>query len=128
MKCLREHYGRVAPRFPIEPRLRTHALHPSQQAWHYRQRPVVASAPGEGDIVSHEGEKVAGHRRDDGTLVAVSTRCTHLGCQLNWNAAERSWDCPCHGSRFNPEGRVLQGPAVRDLEPKPVPEVEHPGT
>jgi glycine/D-amino acid oxidase-like deaminating enzyme/nitrite reductase/ring-hydroxylating ferredoxin subunit len=84
--------------------------------------PIEDLAPGEGDIVSHEGEKVAGHRRDDGTLVAVSTRCTHLGCQLNWNAAERSWDCPCHGSRFNPEGRVLQGPAVRDLEQKLVPE------
>jgi glycine/D-amino acid oxidase-like deaminating enzyme/nitrite reductase/ring-hydroxylating ferredoxin subunit len=73
-------------------------------------------APGEGDIVRHRGQKVAGHRRDDGTLVAVSTRCTHLGCQVAWNTAERSWDCPCHGSRFSPEGEVLQGPAVRDLE------------
>ena len=77
-------------------------------------------APGEGDIVRHGGEKVAGHRRDDGTLVAVSTRCTHLGCQLNWNTAERSWDCPCHGSRFSPEGAVLQGPAVHELERKPL--------
>ena len=75
-------------------------------------------APGEGGIVSHDGEKVAGHRRDDGTLVAVSTRCTHLGCQVKWNSAERSWDCPCHGSRFAPEGDVLQGPAVRPLEVK----------
>ncbi|HEX2096077.1 MAG TPA: FAD-dependent oxidoreductase [Solirubrobacterales bacterium] len=72
--------------------------------------------PGEGGIVNHDGEKVAGHRRDDGTLVAVSTRCTHLGCQVKWNTAERSWDCPCHGSRFTPEGKVLQGPAVRPLE------------
>jgi glycine/D-amino acid oxidase-like deaminating enzyme/nitrite reductase/ring-hydroxylating ferredoxin subunit len=75
-------------------------------------------APGEGAIVHHEGEKVAGHRRDDGTLVAVSTRCTHLGCQVKWNTAERSWDCPCHGSRFTPEGGVLHGPAVRPLEVK----------
>ena len=74
--------------------------------------------PGEGDIVSHEGEKVAGHRRDDGSLVAVSPICTHLGCQVNWNSAERSWDCPCHGSRFDPDGEVLQGPAVRGLERK----------
>jgi glycine/D-amino acid oxidase-like deaminating enzyme/nitrite reductase/ring-hydroxylating ferredoxin subunit len=72
-------------------------------------------APGEGAIVSHDGAKVAGHRRDDGTLVAVSTRCTHLGCQVRWNAAERSWDCPCHGSRFSPGGEILQGPAVRPL-------------
>ncbi len=75
-------------------------------------------APGEGAIVSHDGEKVAGHRREDGTLVAVSTCCTHLGCQVKWNTAERSWDCPCHGSRFTPEGDVLQGPAVRSLELK----------
>ena len=55
-----------------------------------------------------------------GSLVAVSTRCTHLGCQVNWNAAERSWDCPCHGSRFAPDGRVLHGPAVHRLERKPL--------
>ena len=53
-------------------------------------------------------------------LHAVSPTCTHLGCQLNFNAAERSWDCPCHGSRFAPDGSVLQGPAVHRLERKPV--------
>ena len=83
-------------------------------------RPIEDLAPGEGDIVRHAGEKVAGHRRDDGTLVAVSPLCTHLGCQVNWNTAERSWDCPCHGSRFAPDGEVLQGPAVHRLELKPV--------
>ena len=76
--------------------------------------------PGEGDIVELDGEKVAGHRREDGTLVAVSPTCTHLGCQVNWNRAERSWDCPCHGSRFAPDGSVLQGPAVHRLERKPL--------
>jgi glycine/D-amino acid oxidase-like deaminating enzyme/nitrite reductase/ring-hydroxylating ferredoxin subunit len=83
-------------------------------------RPIEDLAPGEGDIVRHAGEKVAGHRRDDGTLVAVSPLCTHLGCQVNWNTAERSWDCPCHGSRFSPEGEVLHGPAVHRLETKPI--------
>ncbi len=83
-------------------------------------RPIEDLAPGEGDIVRHAGQKVAGHRRDDGTLVAVSPLCTHLGCQVNWNTAERSWDCPCHGSRFSPEGEVLHGPAVHRLETKPV--------
>ena len=83
-------------------------------------RPIEDLAPGEGDIVRHAGEKVAGHRRDDGTLVAVSPLCTHLGCQVNWNTGERSWDCPCHGSRFAPDGEVLQGPAVHRLELKPV--------
>ena len=85
-------------------------------------RPIEELAPGEGDIVRLHGEKVAGHRRDDGTLVAVSPVCTHLGCQVNWNRAERSWDCPCHGSRFAPEGDVLQGPAVHRLECKPIEE------
>ena len=87
---------------------------------HRGARPIEELAPGEGDIVRLRGEKVAGHRRDDGTLVAVSPVCTHLGCQVNWNRAERSWDCPCHGSRFSPEGDVLQGPAVHRLEHKPV--------
>ena len=51
---------------------------------------------------------------------ALSGTCTHLGCQLNWNSAERSWDCPCHGSRFTPEGEILQGPAVQRLPRKPL--------
>jgi glycine/D-amino acid oxidase-like deaminating enzyme/nitrite reductase/ring-hydroxylating ferredoxin subunit len=83
-------------------------------------RPIESLEPGEGDIVRLESERVAGHRRDDGTLVAVSPNCSHLGCQVSWNRAERSWDCPCHGSRFSPEGEVLQGPAVHRLERKPI--------
>ena len=76
--------------------------------------------PGEGDIVTRDGERIAAHRDEDGNVVAVSTRCTHLGCQVSWNSAERSWDCPCHGSRFAPTGEVLQGPAVHRLERKPL--------
>ena len=55
-------------------------------------------------------------RRATATLHAVSLRCTHLGCLLRFNAAERSWDCPCHGSRFDVDGSVLEGPAVKPLE------------
>jgi glycine/D-amino acid oxidase-like deaminating enzyme/nitrite reductase/ring-hydroxylating ferredoxin subunit len=84
------------------------------------RRSVDDLAPGEGDIVRHEGGKVAAYRDDDGAVVAVSATCTHLGCQVNFNAAERSWDCPCHGSRFAPDGSVLQGPAVHRLEGKPL--------
>jgi glycine/D-amino acid oxidase-like deaminating enzyme/nitrite reductase/ring-hydroxylating ferredoxin subunit len=84
------------------------------------RRPIEDLRPGEGDIVRAGGEKVAAHRYDDGRLVAVSARCTHLGCQVNWNRAERSWDCPCHGSRFAPDGDVIQGPAVHRLERKPL--------
>ena len=74
--------------------------------------------PGEGRIVIGEaGEQIAVSRDDDGTLHALSARCTHLGCLIRFNHAERSWDCPCHGSRFGLDGRVLEGPAVRPLSP-----------
>ena len=80
---------------------------------------ATALPPGEGGICELDGERVAAFRDDDGRLHTVSPRCTHLGCFVDWNTAERSWDCPCHGSRFDPDGRVLQGPAVRPLEPHP---------
>ena len=79
-------------------------------------RPIADLAPGEGAIVSAAGKKVAGFRDADGRLHAVSSRCTHLGCQVVWNAAERTWDCPCHASRFDVDGSVLNGPAVKPLE------------
>jgi len=83
-------------------------------------RSLDSLGPGEGDIVRHDGEKLAAYRDGDGKLIAVSPRCSHLGCQVNWNSAERSWDCPCHGSRFAPDGRVLEGPAVHALERRPL--------
>ena len=49
-------------------------------------------------------------------MTALSSVCAHMGCIVNWNAQERTWDCPCHGSRFHAEGEVLSGPAVRGLE------------
>lgn len=52
------------------------------------------------------------YRDDGGALHVVDTTCPHLGCEVNWNAAERSWDCPCHGSRFDVDGHVLEGPAL----------------
>jgi Rieske Fe-S protein len=55
------------------------------------------------------------YRDDDGGLHQVSMRCPHLGCLVRFNAAERSWDCPCHGSRFDVDGAVLEGPAVTGL-------------
>jgi glycine/D-amino acid oxidase-like deaminating enzyme/nitrite reductase/ring-hydroxylating ferredoxin subunit len=62
-----------------------------------------------------DGELVAAYRNDQGELMLVSGRCTHMGCGLKWNAAETSWDCPCHGSRFGADGKVLEGPAVVGL-------------
>jgi glycine/D-amino acid oxidase-like deaminating enzyme/nitrite reductase/ring-hydroxylating ferredoxin subunit len=77
-------------------------------------------APGDGAIVRVDGERVAAFRDDDGTVHAVSPICTHLYCTVKWNSGERSWDCPCHGSRFAPDGTVLEGPATDDLARKEV--------
>jgi glycine/D-amino acid oxidase-like deaminating enzyme/nitrite reductase/ring-hydroxylating ferredoxin subunit len=78
-------------------------------------------APGEGKVVSRHGRQVAVAKDADGFVHAVSARCTHLGCIVNWNDAEASWDCPCHGSRFTIDGNVLEGPAVHDLDRKDPP-------
>src|SRR5688500_11987864 len=75
-------------------------------------------APGDAAVVGVGTGQVAAYRDEAGTLHAVSAVCTHLGCIVNWNPAEKTWDCPCHGSRFDYEGNVIQGPAVRDLEKK----------
>jgi glycine/D-amino acid oxidase-like deaminating enzyme/nitrite reductase/ring-hydroxylating ferredoxin subunit len=72
--------------------------------------------PGGGAVVCSGTDRIAVHRDDEGALHAVSARCTHLGCLVGYNAAERAWECPCHGSRFAPDGTVIQGPAVRPLE------------
>jgi len=77
-------------------------------------------APGEGAIVRVGTQRAAAYRDDEGALHTFSHVCTHLGCHVRWNAAEKSFDCPCHGSRFDTSGRVIQGPAVRDLEPKDI--------
>ncbi|KAB7834316.1 FAD-dependent oxidoreductase [Streptomyces mobaraensis] len=98
--------------------------HQTEVARHFvgdRLRPggadaVAGIAPGTGEVVRVHGRHCAVYRDEDGTAHAVSARCTHLGCLVAFNAAERAWECPCHGSRFAPDGAVLQGPAVRPLE------------
>jgi glycine/D-amino acid oxidase-like deaminating enzyme/nitrite reductase/ring-hydroxylating ferredoxin subunit len=76
----------------------------------------VAEVPaGEARVVGSRRDKTGVYRDDEGGVHAVSLRCTHLGCLLRFNSAERSWDCPCHGSRFDVDGGVLEGPAVKPL-------------
>jgi glycine/D-amino acid oxidase-like deaminating enzyme/nitrite reductase/ring-hydroxylating ferredoxin subunit len=70
---------------------------------------------GEGKIVEYRGEQVAASRGSRGALTIVSAICTHMGCLVDWNEAERTWDCPCHGSRFNRDGSVIAGPAESPL-------------
>jgi glycine/D-amino acid oxidase-like deaminating enzyme/nitrite reductase/ring-hydroxylating ferredoxin subunit len=77
-------------------------------------------APGSGEVLRLHGERSAVYRDDDGTLTAVSATCTHLGCVVHFNDAERAWECPCHGSRFGVDGSVLHGPATRPLERRDV--------
>jgi glycine/D-amino acid oxidase-like deaminating enzyme/nitrite reductase/ring-hydroxylating ferredoxin subunit len=76
--------------------------------------------PGEARVVRDGVGKIGAYRDAEGGLHAVSLRCTHLGCLLRFNAAETSWDCPCHGSRFSVDGAVLEGPAVSPLDPREV--------
>jgi glycine/D-amino acid oxidase-like deaminating enzyme/nitrite reductase/ring-hydroxylating ferredoxin subunit len=73
-------------------------------------------APGEGAVLREGLSKVAVYKDFSGHLSRCSAVCTHLGCIVHWNPAEKSWDCPCHGSRFSPGGKVLMGPAIDDLK------------
>jgi glycine/D-amino acid oxidase-like deaminating enzyme/nitrite reductase/ring-hydroxylating ferredoxin subunit len=101
----------------------------AQMAERLRGGDVDSSAeivPGEGAIVRENGERLAVYRDDEGHLHVLSAACTHLGCSVAWNSAENSWDCPCHGSRFDVDGEVLHGPAKtalpkRELEYRHVP-------
>ncbi len=74
--------------------------------------------PGEGRIVRRGSEALAAYRDEAGSLRVCSAVCPHLGCLVQWNNAERTWDCPCHGSRFETDGEVINGPALRSLERK----------
>jgi glycine/D-amino acid oxidase-like deaminating enzyme/nitrite reductase/ring-hydroxylating ferredoxin subunit len=76
---------------------------------------VRAVKRGEGKIIERNGAKVAAYREADGTVTLRSAICTHMGCTVGWNTAERTWDCPCHGSRFTPTGAVISGPAEAPL-------------
>jgi nucleotide-binding universal stress UspA family protein/nitrite reductase/ring-hydroxylating ferredoxin subunit len=72
---------------------------------------------GEGGIVATGDHKVAVYRDEKGVVHAVSAKCTHMGCTVKWNPSQKTWDCPCHGSRYTPFGQVVNGPAAKPLEP-----------
>jgi glycine/D-amino acid oxidase-like deaminating enzyme/nitrite reductase/ring-hydroxylating ferredoxin subunit len=76
---------------------------------------VAAIAPGEGGVINRGDEKIAVWRDDHGDLHALSASCTHKGCTVTWNNADRTWDCPCHGSMFEADGTVIHGPAREPL-------------
>jgi Rieske Fe-S protein len=71
--------------------------------------------PNSGAVMSRELTKVAIYRDPSGKVHGRSAVCRHLGCIVNWNSLEKTWDCPCHGSRYDAMGHVIQGPANSDL-------------
>lgn len=96
----------------------------SDVAWHFIVDRFSSSnlqtlndlKPGEGKLVDFEGKKLAIYKDDTGKVIGLNPTCTHAGCTVQFNAAEQSWDCPCHGGRFDVSGKVLTGPPTRDLE------------
>jgi glycine/D-amino acid oxidase-like deaminating enzyme/nitrite reductase/ring-hydroxylating ferredoxin subunit len=111
--------GRAAIRRGLWEYLKENADYP-----YYMMRDRFAGAEGRslrsvkrshGKIIEHQGAKVAAYRDPNGTIRLRSAVCTHMGCLVAWNEAERTWDCPCHGSRFTPAGDVISGPAEAPL-------------
>ncbi len=72
-------------------------------------------APGEAKVVKHDGQTIAAYKDEKHELHLVNAACTHIKCNVAWNNAEKSWDCPCHGSRFDFNGNVLTAPARKNL-------------
>ncbi|PTY03954.1 hypothetical protein DB346_02720 [Verrucomicrobia bacterium LW23] len=78
---------------------------------------VTSLKPGEGKLIRHNGMQAAAYCDDQGEVSVCSATCPHMGCTVAWNAAEKTWDCPCHGSRFTARGEVMAGPAESNLKP-----------
>lgn len=71
---------------------------------------------GEGGIVEVNSQEVAVYKNEEGEILKMSPLCPHQGCTVEWNQSQKTWDCPCHGARFAADGKLMQGPATRDLE------------
>lgn len=84
---------------------------------HEELQTLAELAPGEGKVVNYQDHTLAVYKDEHGVMHAVNPACTHMKCSVSWNVAEKSWDCPCHGARYNSDGEVLTGPASKDLEP-----------
>lgn len=84
------------------------------------REPANTLGPAQGTVIEIGGEPTAVYKDDDGSLRALTAVCTHLGCTVEFNGQARTWDCPCHGSRFALDGRVIHGPAEKDLAPREI--------
>lgn len=88
----------------------------SKRAFSFPQENIADLPVGHGGVVEYNREKVGVYKDEKENVFVVSVRCPHLGCQLEWNPDEKSWDCPCHGSRFDYKGHLIGNPAQTDLE------------
>jgi nitrite reductase/ring-hydroxylating ferredoxin subunit len=78
---------------------------------------LAGIAAGEAAVVKYEGHTIAVYKDEEGNIHALNSACTHIKCEVAWNNAEKTWDCPCHGSRFSYTGEMLTAPARKDLTP-----------
>lgn len=90
-------------------------VHLTKQLLHIKEDELTKIKKGEAGIIKLEGSTIGAYKDMSGELHMVDTKCPHLGCQLQWNPNEKTWDCPCHGSRFDYEGRLIEDPAQKDL-------------
>ncbi|UOQ95203.1 FAD-dependent oxidoreductase [Halobacillus shinanisalinarum] len=110
-------------RFKADPSMRHFLTNNMNVAAHLVEGKVelVGNGPasleqGQGAVVQWEGKRAGAYKDDKGELHLLDTTCTHMGCEVEWNSGEHTWDCPCHGSRFSYDGAVMEGPAKRPLE------------
>lgn len=82
------------------------------EAVHLKVEDLLAD---QGAIVKYQGKRAGAYKDSQGLVHLVDTTCRHMGCEVNWNQAERTWDCPCHGARYSYQGTVIEGPATEDL-------------
>jgi nucleotide-binding universal stress UspA family protein/nitrite reductase/ring-hydroxylating ferredoxin subunit len=79
-------------------------------------RTAADLALGHGGLVDVDGRRLAVYKAEDGSLITLSPRCQHMGCNVDWNDADKTWDCPCHGSRYRFDGELMKGPARKGLD------------